>query len=427
MINFAFRSGLTPRFSSPACGPQQTDMITTKAALRASPGKPPRVTLEVDEGALVPQGAPIARLRASPDVCFVAPMPARVARITLLQGRRLSEIVLFHEPGPDDLRHDISQADTEGGLRRLMQNSGLWIWLERRPFGGPPPPDERPGAIFVMASDTAPLAPDPRLALAGQEEPFGRGLHALTRLTDGPVFVCQQPGPALFDGASRDGAAHAGRLRAVDHGPRHPQGAPGLRIHALFPATLETPVWTIHAEDVAHLGTLLATGTLPMTRLVSIGGAALREARLVRTQPGADLRGLTHRIVQPGPHVVLSGSPLDGHPAHWLAPRHRQVTALPRPAKGKPPHWLVAALTRSAAPKPVIPNAALDQSFAAGLPAAAFVRVLASGNDETAMKMGLLSLLEDDVALADYVLGGDAHLPDLLRAMLDRIRTEFAA
>lgn len=422
MIDFAFHAGLAPRFLSPEFGSRPTEMITAEAGLRTFRGDPPRVVLEVEEDALVPQGAPIARLRTAPDVCFVAPMPARVARVALSQGQRLSEIVLFHEAGGDAVSHDIAESETEAGLRRLMQNSGLWLWLERRPFGGMPAPEERPGAIFVMASDTTPLAPDPRLALVGREEAFGRGLHALSRLTDGPVFVCQQPGPALFDGASP-----AGRLRVVEHGPHHPQGAAGLRIHALFPATLETPVWSIHAEDVAHLGTLIATGTLPMTRLVSVAGAALREARLVHTQPGADLRGLTHRIVQPGPHVVLSGSPLDGHAAHWLAPRHRQVTALPRPPQAKPPHWFVAALTRSATPKPMIPNAALDQSFAAGLPAAAFVRTLTSGDDETAMKMGLLSLLEEDVALADYVLGRNVHLPDVLRAMLDRIRAEFAA
>ncbi|MFN3721750.1 MAG: Na(+)-translocating NADH-quinone reductase subunit A [Paracoccaceae bacterium] len=422
MIDYAFHSGLAPRFCSPDQSAHPSEMITAEAGLQFVRGDQPRVKMAVDEGALVPQGAPLARLHAAPDVCFVAPMPARVARITLTQGHRLSEIVLFHEPGNDILRHDISDADTEPGLRRLMQVSGVWTWLERRPFGGMPAPQERPDAIFVMASDTAPLAPDPRLALAGREDPFGRGLVALTLLTDGPVFVCQQPGPALFDGTTSKG-----QLRVVEHGSRHPQGAPGLRIHAAFPATIETPVWSIHAEDVAHLGVLVATGTLPMTRLVSVAGAALREARLVRTQPGADLRGLTHRIVLPGPHEVWSGSPLSGYPAHWLATRHRQATALPRPAQAKPPHWLVAALTRSAAPKPVIPNAALDQSFAATLPAAAFVRVLASGNDETAMKMGLLSLLEEDVALADYVLGGDAHLPDLLRAMLDRIRTEYAA
>jgi Na+-transporting NADH:ubiquinone oxidoreductase subunit A len=422
MIDLRIRSGLSPRFPSPPLGPvEDGQVITEEAGIRAAPGQAPRVTLDVAEGDLLPQGAVVARLSKAPEVCFVAPMAARVARIDLLQGRRLSEIVLFREPGGDAVRHDLSDVASEPGLRRLMQKAGVWHWLGRRPFGGMPGPEERPGAIFVMATDTTPLAPDPRDALAGQEEAFGRGLHALERLTEGPVFLCQRPGPPLFNASPG-----AGRVRVALSGARPPQGAPGLRAHALFPATLKTPVWDIHAEDVAHLGTLIATGTLPMTRLVSVGGAALRQGRLLRTQPGADLRGLTHRIVLPGAHVVLSGAPLDGQAARWLAPRHRQVTVLPRRPTEKPPHWLVAALTRSGTPKPVVPNAALDQAFGGLLPAAAFVRALGSGDDEVAMKMGLLSLLEEDVALAEYVLGGDMPLREVLRATLDRIQTEHA-
>ena len=202
---------------------------------------------------------------------------------------------------------------------------------------------------------------------------------------------------------------------------------PGIRIHDLAPATIEAPVWDIHAEDVAALGALLDTGRLPMLHHVRVAGAALREGRYVRTQPGADLRELTHRCTQPGAHILMSGSPIDGHEAHWLAPRHRQVTVLHRADRKERPHWLVAALTRSATPAPVIPTAALTQAFGAELPAAPFVRALSSGDDETAMNMGVLSLLGEDVALADYVLGGEAHLAEMLRGMLDRIRTELAA
>ena len=43
------------------------------------------------------------------------------------------------------------------------------------------------------------------------------------------------------------------------------------------------------------------------------------------------------------------------------------------------------------------------------------------------MRLGLLSLLEEDVALADYVLGGEAGLAGLTRELLERIRSEFAA
>lgn len=423
MLDLVFGAGLTLPIPSPPVGmTYPEDVITQEAAIRTSSGLTLRVTPLVEEGALVRQGAPVACLRDTPDVQFVAPMPGRVARIALQPGRKLSEIVLFRETGGDVLTHDVADATTEQGLRRLMQTAGFWPLLRRRPFGGMPADAEHPAAIIVMATDTRPFAPDPRHALKDREAAFARGLHALTMLTDGPVLVCQQPGPSLFDRGLGDG-----RVRAVDCGPRHPQGSAGIRIHDLAPATIETPIWDLHAEDVAALGDLLETGILPMTRLVRVAGSALREGRLIHTQSGADLRELTRRIVTPGAHVLTSGSPLDGHEANWLAPRHRQVTVLPRQNRGKPPHWLVSALTRSGLPTPVIPTAALTQAFGAALPAAPFVRALSSGDDEMAIKLGVLSLLEEDLGLADYVLGGEAQLAELLRGMLDRIRTEFAA
>ncbi|QPM92308.1 Na(+)-translocating NADH-quinone reductase subunit A [Pseudooceanicola algae] len=422
MLQLAFRTGLTLPFQSPPPGTGGVaDVICAEAGIVGPSGTAPRVTLHVEEGASVAQGAPVASLRDAPDVCFVAPMSASVARSVLLQGHKLSEIVLFREPGGDVLTHDTSGAATEAGLRRLMQRAGFWSWVRRRPFGGMPGADERPAAIFVMAADTRPFSPDPRLALEGRDEDFGRGLRALALIAEGPVYLCQQAGPPLIDTADVPG------LRIVTCGRRHPQAAAGLRMLTVFPAGLETPVWDIHAEDVAALGTLIDTGQLPMTRLVSVAGSALRESRMVRTQVGAHLRGLTHRIARPGPHTVLSGSPLEGRAAQWLAPRDRQVTVLPRKTSGAQGHWLMSALTRSASPKPVIPTAALDQAFGGMVPAAAFVRALSCGDDETAMKLGVLSLLEEDIALADYVLGGEAHLPRLLAGMLDRIRTEAGA
>jgi Na+-transporting NADH:ubiquinone oxidoreductase subunit A len=416
-----FGSGLNPSFSSPPLRDlEPVEFITQEAAIRASSGQTLRIDTLVREDDLVPQGAPVACLRDAPDVQFVAPMSGRIAQISLRPGRKLSEIVMFREDG-DVVRHDFSSTTDQAGLRRLMQNSGIWPLLRRRPFGGMPAPDERPTAILVMALDTRPLAPDPRRALKGREAAFERGLLALTLLCDGPVFVCQASGPALFQRG-----LGSGKIRAVECADRHPHGSAGICSHGLAPATIETPVWDIHAEDVAALGDLLMTGILPMTRLVRIAGEGLKESRLVRTQPGADLRELTLRAAAPGAHALISGSPLDGHEAHWLAPRHRQVTVLPRDPKRASPHWFVAALTQSSLPKPVIPTAALRQAFGAALPAVALVRALSSGDDEMAMRLGALSLLEEDVGLADYVLGGEAKLAVLLRRMLDRVQTEFA-
>lgn len=420
---FGQTAGLTPDFASPPPGVGVEDVVTEEAGLRPPDGAPVRITALVREGETVARGAAIACLRHAPDINLVAPISGRVARIELLPGAKLSEIVIFREPGDTVQRHAIGGTDAPGGLRRLLQEAGAWPLIRRRPFGGMPEAGEAPSAIVVMAADTRPFAPDPADALRGQEDAFGRGLAALARLTTGTVHViCLRGSDIAVDVTRADG-----RIRKVTCIDRHPQGAAGIRIHDLCPAGLDAPVWDIHAEDVAAIGSLLETGELPMRRLVRVAGAALREGRMLRTHPGADLRQLTQRLMERGSHLILSGSPLDGQPAHWLGPRDRQISVLPRPPAQDRPHWLIAALTRSATAKPVIPTTALTQAFGAALPATPFIRALSAGDDEAAMRLGVLSFLEDDLALVDYALNEGGGLTAQLRAMLDRIRTEFAA
>lgn len=384
--------------------------ITEEAALTPAHGEELRVQPLVAEGELVAQGQPLLRLRAAPQVALVAPMAGRVARIELQPGRRLTQLVLFREKGA---RHRFDTAAPDAAaLAALMQGAGLWRAFRSRPFGHVPRPRETPAAIFVMAADTRPGAPDPVLAVEGREEDFARGLAALSQLA-GTLCLC--------GGAALPAPAAVRRIRC---GSLHPQGLAGMQIHRHHPARIDAPVWDIHAAEVADLGALLETGMLPETRLVSVTGAGLHGPRLVRCQPGADLRGLCHDITRPGPHEVLSGSSLDGRVAHWLGPRDRQVTVLPRRAGETRAHWFGAALRRASRPLPIIPTAALDQALGGGLPAAALVRALASGDQEGAVRLGALSLLEEDLALADYVTGAQPRLSAQLRGLLARIEAE---
>ncbi|MCB1367951.1 MAG: Na(+)-translocating NADH-quinone reductase subunit A [Rhodobacteraceae bacterium] len=413
MITTRFPKGLRLPAIAVAATADCPVVLTDEAAITAARNEELRVDMLVGEDALVAQGQPLLRLRSDPRIALVAPMAGRVARIELAPGRRLGQVVLFREgddrhackPGPQD----------EAGLRALLQGSGLWQSLRRRPFGRMPAGDEAAAAIFVMACDTRPGAPDPRLAVRGQEDEFAAGLAALQRLTKGPVWLCEA--------AAGDLPAPKG-VRRVGCGPLHPQGLPGMQIHRLHPARMDAPVWDIHAEDVADFGALIATGLLAETRAVSVTGAGLREPRLLRCQQGADLRGLGHGHIRPGPHRMLSGSALDGHQAQWLAPRDRQATFLPGTSTPAHRHWFAAALRRAARPMPIIPTAALEQALGGDIPAHALIRALASGDSEAAARLGALSLLEEDLALADYVTGAEPRISAQLRALLDAIAIE---
>lgn len=418
MFGPLFSAGLILPFSAPPSA--QTDThLTDEAALIPDHGEALRVELLVTEGVTVAQGQPLMRLRDTPEIAMVAPMAGQVARVEMRPGRQLSQVVLFHDVGGGRHRFDTAvAADGPDGLRVLLQKSGVWRSFRSRPFGRAPRAGELPAAIFVMGVDSRPDAAAPMLALAGREEDLERGLAALAGLAQTSLFFCEPRG-------GRYGGRVPSQIARIQAGTTHPQGLAGHLIHRHFPARIAVPIWDIAAEDVADLGTLLATGYLPATRLVAVAGDALRETRFVRCQPGADLRGLTQSLVRPGPHDLLSGPILEGRAARWLGPRDRQVTVLSRAVQSRTRHWFGAALAQAAIGIPIIPTAALEQAMGGGaFPAAALIRALATGDAETFTRLGGLSLVEEDLALADYATGARPRLANQLRAMLTRIAEE---
>jgi Na+-transporting NADH:ubiquinone oxidoreductase subunit A len=90
-------------------------------------------------------------------------------------------------------------------------------------------------------------------------------------------------------------------------------------------------------------------------------------------------------------------------------------------------HWFSRALKGASRPLPIIPTAALDHAFGGILPAAPLARAIASNDAETAIQLGALCLLEDDLALADFVTAASPRLSSMLRALIDRIAREEGA
>jgi Na+-transporting NADH:ubiquinone oxidoreductase subunit A len=295
---------------------------------------------------------------------------------------------------------------------------GLWPAFRTRPFGRIPDPGAVPDSIFVTAMDTNPLSADAAVVLESNAEPFRSGLDGLTMLTNGPVFVCQSPGPALADESKE-------RIRCVRFDGPHPAGLPGTHIHRLAPVGGGRVVWHIGYQDVIAIGYLLATGRLWTERVVALAGPGVRDPRLVRTRIGASLDDLTEGELGDGNFRIVSGSALSGRVAGFLGRYHTQVSVLT--AVGETARLPILSRLLGNGhnpPAPLIPLAAFERAMALDIYPVPLLRALSVGDAETAERLGCLELIEEDLALLSYVCASKTDYGALLRALLDDLEED---
>ncbi|MDJ0826695.1 MAG: Na(+)-translocating NADH-quinone reductase subunit A [Rhodobacter sp.] len=374
-----------------------------------------RTEVLVAEGDGVARGDPVFRDRKRPEVVIVAPAAGRVETIEIGPKRRLSVLRIRRE-GAAARELTPPTVPTRDSIAELVQRCGLWPSLIVRPFGRIPTPGTAPNAIFVTAMETDPLAADARVVVAARRSYFQVGLRALRLLSDGPVFVCQGPGPAL--------AETEGKFRIERFAGAHPAGLPGTHIDRLHPHERGGTVWQIHAQDVIALGSVMTEGVLPETRIVALGGPGLNNPRLVEAPEGASLDDLVRDELRGGQMRVISGSPLSGREASHLRRGHHQVSVLPRSQPRLPGRRWWPRHAAALRPAPVVPTLALGRALGPDLPVVPLIRALSVGDVETADRLGCRALLEEDLALATYAAGGSKDFGALLRQALDTLEEQ---
>ena len=247
----------------------------------------------VREGDRVKLGQAIYTDKANPGVYFTSPGSGVIAAVNRGERRVLQSVVVNLE-GDDEVEFSKYAADELAGLdpeavRKNLIDSGLWTALRTRPFSKVPAPDAAAHSIFVTAIDTNPLAADPAVVIARDPDAFANGVTLLSRLTDGPVYVCTAPESGI---ASPDSS----QIRRAEFSGPHPAGLAGTHIHFLEPVSEQKVVWHIGYQDVIAVGKLFTTGRLPVDMIVSIGGPKVRNPRLITTRLGAN----THDLISPG-------------------------------------------------------------------------------------------------------------------------------
>jgi Na+-transporting NADH:ubiquinone oxidoreductase subunit A len=430
------------------------------------PGMKPR--MHVEEGQTVQRGQLLFEDRNSGGVRFTAPGAGRIIGIHRGARRVLQSVVI-----------DLSDAERAGSvgdaeiasfesysgkpsdqLTRdeicgLLAESGLWTALRTRPFSKVPAVDSVPAALFVTAIDTAPLAPLPEVVLEGRMDDFDRGLALLSKLTEGPTYLCMREHSDLASGLT------APTRNEYFAGP-HPAGTPGLHIHTLAPVSRNKTVWHIGYQDVAAVGQLFATGKLDVTRVVAVGGPVVTDPRLVRTRRGAALddvvgkEGATTNTDESTDesdelrHIsgsVLSGKKAMGDAFGYLGHYDNQVSVLREDREKEFVGWLMPGLksfsvipiymskllgiksfdmttSTHGSPRAMVPVGLYERVMPLDILPTFLLRSLMVGDLERAEQLGALELDEEDLALCTFVCPGKTDYGPVLRRCLELIEKE---
>lgn len=366
-----------------------------------------RIDMRVGTGDHVALGDVLFADRRRPEIAVTAPGAGIVTEVIERDWRSGNRACVIRLDGNAEKHFDVPGMPDRASAQAVLLESGLWNCLTERPFGRIPDPGSVPAAIFVTAIDTNPLAADPRAVLEDAGNGLDAGLAVLRLLTDGPVHLCQGPGP------------HLGEDAVIFDGP-HPAGLPGTHIHYLHPAGSQTPVWHLDYQDVLAIGHLFTHGRLSVARVVALAGSGVRAPRLLRTRAGAHLGQLTRDQLVDGDLRIVSGSLLTGRQGDYLGRRHLQVSVLFEGWDRRHSRALLSykSTDQNGVAGPVIPTASLDRALAPDIPAVPLARALMAGDGEMAQRLGCLDLVEDDVALMAFACPGKSDYGAALRAIL---------
>ncbi len=406
-----------------------------------------RPRMLVNEGDAVKLGQPLFTDRKRPDLLYTSPASGVVSAINRGARRSLLSVVIALEGNeevtfPSRNQNNLNTLEA-GDITDALLQSGLWTAIRERPFNRAADPKGTPSSIFVTTMDSNPLAANPKIIIDEHTDAYLAGLSLVGRLREIPVHVCQSPG-IEFPVPDME------RLTVNEFSGPHPSGLVGTHIHHLDPLCPGKSVWHLNYQDVIAIGYQFLTGRMWTERIISLGGPAVNEPRLVRTRAGAGLNALTREELSDGNVRLISGSVLSGRhaegPVAYLGRYHHQVTAIGEGLADPAPSRLKRLLglagpsfsfyraggvnrsqkfafgsNRRGDPTVMIPYGGYERVMPLDILPTQLLRSLIVGDIETAEALGCLELDEEDLALCSFICPAKMEYEPLLRETLDKL------
>jgi Na+-transporting NADH:ubiquinone oxidoreductase subunit A len=412
-------------------------------------GMSPIPKVEYQVGDEVKAGDILFYDKKKPEIKYCAPVSGELIEVRRGEKRSISAVVILADKTikyrgaqvPDIYKVDRST------LVEFMAEHGLWPFINERPFDVVPQLATIPENIFISTFDTAPLAPDNNLIVAGQEEAFQKGLNVLALLTPGKVHLG-------LDGRGVEPAkAFTNAYNVEKHwfnGP-HPSGNVGVHIHHIAPIKSGGKVWTLTVQSVITIGQFFLTGHYKVDRIVALTGAELKEPKYVRTYQGASISDLVKENLNGENLRLISGDVLSGAKVDidgflgwnadqitvvkegnyyelfgWLLPlKPRPSTSATIPCYGGKDFEFEADTNTHGEKRAFVVSGQYEQFLPMDIYPMHLMKAIISNDVEKMEGLGISELTEEDVALCEFACTSKNPLQSILRQGLENLKEQL--
>ncbi len=384
-----------------------------------------------------------------PDVKFVSPVSGVLSEIVRGEKRKILYYLITPDDSTDFVNFNIPDINTcsRDEVVSFLCASGYWPAFVRRPFGTIPGPAENPDSIFVSFIDTAPLAPDYEFLMADKTEALQQAFLLIAKLCSTKVQVGLAKDSRLADALSKTGVVD---IHYVS-GP-HPAGNVGTLINKIRPLNKGEVIFTIHPNDLLSIGITLKTGRYHAERVVALTGSELKQTGYVKTILGANVQGLIEKnLVQPDVRVV-SGNVLTGINTGlngYLGFKHAQITVIPEGKKYEMLGWIMPGFNKFSMSHTYFSwlfrnkkyridtnlkgghrNYVITGEYEKVCPLDIYpqqlIKAIIVKDIDKMEQLGIYEVLEEDLALCEFVCTSKTEVQSILREGLDLMRSEMS-
>lgn len=406
-----------------------------------------RPKLLVDVGDDVKAGTPVVYDKLSENIMYCSPVSGEVIDIIRGDKRRLEEIRILPDKTNKFLNHkkysekEIQKLSREDIIHNLTK-SGVWPNLIQRPFGLVADSELEPKSIHISFFDSSPLAPNYSFIYKEELENIEFGLLVLSKLTNGKIHLNHNSESIKY--FKND------KYQNNEFSGPHPSGNVGVQIHHIDPVNKNDIVWSTTPAGLIQIGKLFSKGIYDASKIISLVGSSVEKPMYYKCLSGFSVNDIISKNVSDENVRVISGNVLTGTSIGnegYLGFYDNMITVIPEGNNHAFLGWIMPIINKLSFQRAfgllsflnpnkkykldTNKNGELRAFVQSGvfekvlpmdiLPTYLFKSILANDYDEME-ELGIYELVEEDVALCEFVDVSKNEIQKLLRTGLNMLK-----